>query len=296
VRFIVRFDQDVSGLAVGSPVTVKGLRVGTVREVAVVIDSGRATIDVPVVIDVVPGRITVDGARPEGEAAVYALAERLVAGGLRAGLESATPLGGAQRVALTFVPDAAPAELGRDGRYPELPTAPSLAEELRSTAEALLARVAALPIEGIVEEVRVTLAELRALLTAPEIRSFLDAVGAVSEEMRALIAGPELRAALAAVVDAGDELRALAQGLDARLEPSIAALQRAAGSIETAAAQTTTAMSGLERTVGPRSPLWDELLQTSRELAGTTRALRLLVEYLERHPDALLRGRPETPP
>jgi paraquat-inducible protein B len=144
--------------------------------------------------------------------------------------------------------------------------------------------------------VQVTLAELRALLTAPEIRSFLDAVGAVSEEMRALIAGPELRAALAAVVDAGDELRALAQGLDARLEPSIVALQRAAGSIETAAAQTTTAMSGLERTVGPRSPLWDELLQTSRELAGTTRAVRLLVEYLERHPDALLRGRPETPP
>ena len=64
VRFMVRFDQDVSGLSVGAPVTVKGLRVGTVREVAVVIDSASAVIDVPVVIDVVPERITVDGGMP----------------------------------------------------------------------------------------------------------------------------------------------------------------------------------------------------------------------------------------
>ena len=296
VRFMVRFDQDVSGLTVGAPVTVKGLRVGTVREVAVVIDTASAVIDVPVVIDVVPERITVDGGRPEDAAAVHDLARRLVAGGLRAGLESATPLGGPQRVTLAFVPDAEPAELGEGGRYPEIPTAPSLADELRGTLETLLERMAALPLEQVVAELTTTLVELRALVTAPEIREMLDTVGAVSDELRSLIAGPELREALGAVVDAGDELRALAAGLDARLEPSIGALQRAAGSIETAADQSTVAISGLEQTIGPRSPLWDELLQTSRELAGTTRALRLLVEYLERHPDALIRGRPETQP
>ncbi len=197
---------------------------------------------------------------------------------------------------LAFVPDAAPAELGEGGRYPEIPTAPSLADELRGTVETLLDRMAALPLEQVVAELTATLAELRALVTAPEIRQMLDTVGAVSDELRSLIAGPELREALAAVVDAGDELRALAAGLDARLEPSIGALQRAAGSIETAAGQSTLAISGLEQTIGPRSPLWGELLQTSRELAGTTRALRLLVEYLERHPDALIRGRQETQP
>ena len=296
VRFIVRFDQDVSGLSVGAPVTVKGLRVGTVREVAVVIDSTAAAIDVPVVIDVVPERITVDGGKPEDAAAVHTLAERLVAGGLRAGLESTTPLGGPQRVTLAFVPDAEPAQLIDGGHYPEIPTAPTFADALRTTAETLLARVAALPLEQVVNELTATLAELRALVTAPEIREMLDTVGAVSEELRGLIAGPELREALNAVVDAGGELRKLAAGLDARLEPSIAALQRAAGSIETAAGQSTVAISGLEQTIGPRSPLWDELLQTSRELAGTTRALRLLIEYLERHPDALIRGRQETQP
>lgn len=296
VRFVVRFADDVGGLAVGSPVTVKGRRVGTVREVAVVIDSVRAVIDVPVVIDVVPERISVDGAPPADEAAFYALAERLVANGMRAALESVTPLGGAQRVALAFAPEAGPAVLGRDGRYPEIPTALSLTEKLRSTVEALLARLADLPLEQVVNEATATLVELRALVTAPEVRQMLDTVGAASDELRTLIAGPEMREVLAALVEAGRELRSLVAGLDARLDPSIGAVQRAAGSVETAARETAVAMTGLQHTVGPRSPLWDEFLQTSRELSGTTRALRLLVEYLERHPDALLRGRSEIQP
>ena len=55
VRFLVRFAGNVQGLAVGAPVTIRGLRVGTVREVAVTFDSGTGQLDVPVIIDIVPG-------------------------------------------------------------------------------------------------------------------------------------------------------------------------------------------------------------------------------------------------
>ena len=296
VRFLVRFTDDVSGLGVGSPVTVRGLRVGTVREVAVVIDTSAATIDVPVVIDVVPDRLTVDGDRPADEAAVYALAERLVENGLRAALEAATPFGEPQHVALAFAPDAPPAHLDRTGRYPAIPAAPSLADELRSTVDDLLARIVALPLEETVAEANATLVALRALVTAPEIREALDLVAVAGDELRAFVTGPELREIMATLLDAARELQRTAAGLDARLDPSLEALARAAVTVESAARETTAVASGLERSIGPRSPLWDELMQASREVTGTTRALRLLVEYLERHPDALLRGRPETRP
>ena len=248
VRFLVHFDQDLNGLQAGAPVTVKGLRVGTVREVAVVIDSANATIDAPVVFDIVPDRITVDDGSLQDPNSVYALAKRLVADGLRAGIESLTPIGGPKRVTLSLVADAEPAELKEGGRYPEIPTAPSPAEELRASAEAFAARIEALPLEQMAEQLNVVLAELETLVSGPELRQALDA------------------------------------------------LQRAAGSIEQAAGQSTNAISGLEQTIGPRSLLWDELLRTSQELAGTTRALRLLVEYLERHPDALIRGKPGNQP
>ena len=70
VRFEVRFAGNVQGLAAGAPVTIRGLRVGTVREIAVTFDSGTGQLDVPVVIDVVPGSLVLDGRRLETEAAV----------------------------------------------------------------------------------------------------------------------------------------------------------------------------------------------------------------------------------
>ena len=59
----------------------------------------------PVVIDVVPERITIDGGKPEDAAAVHSLAERLVAGGLRAGLEATLNLirGGTDGARLSFM-------------------------------------------------------------------------------------------------------------------------------------------------------------------------------------------------
>ena len=70
VPFRVRFAGNVQGLAVGAPVTVRGLRVGTVREVAVTFDSGTGQLDVPVVIDIVPGSLVVDGQRAASPAEV----------------------------------------------------------------------------------------------------------------------------------------------------------------------------------------------------------------------------------
>lgn len=295
-RFLVRFAEDVSGLEVGSMVTVRGLRIGTVREIAVVIDSEAATMDVPVVIDVVPELIQVDGTRPADPAAVEALAARLVAKGLRATLESTSPLGGAQRVALVFEPDAQPVELGRGGRYPEIPAAPTLALELETALGEVVARIAGLPLERIADELLVTVRAVRDLVAGPELTRTLAVVERAGNELAALATGPEVRGALASVGQSADELQTLAAGLDARLTPVIDAILRAATTIETAAGDGATTFAGLERSMGPRSPLWGELLQTSRELSATTRSLRLLVEYLERHPDALLRGRPETVP
>ena len=54
VRFAVRFEGNVQGLVAGAPVTIRGLRVGTVREITVTFDSATGALDVPVVIDVVP--------------------------------------------------------------------------------------------------------------------------------------------------------------------------------------------------------------------------------------------------
>jgi len=55
--------------------------------------------------------------------------------------------------------------------------------------------------------------------------------------------------------------------------------------------QTQKTLAALEKTVSTDSPLQQELQQTLDELSGAARSLRLLADYLERHPEAILRGK-----
>jgi paraquat-inducible protein B len=55
--------------------------------------------------------------------------------------------------------------------------------------------------------------------------------------------------------------------------------------------QTQKTLAALEKTLSTDSPLQQELQQTLEELAGAARSLRLLADYLERNPEAILRGK-----
>ena len=51
-----------------------------------------------------------------------------------------------------------------------------------------------------------------------------------------------------------------------------------------------------ERTLAEDSPLQQDMRQTLRELTRAAGSLRILTDYLERHPESLVRGKPEDKP
>ena len=56
------------------------------------------------------------------------------------------------------------------------------------------------------------------------------------------------------------------------------------------------ALSSVDRTVlGPDAPVQQEFREALQEFAGAARAFRLLADYLDRHPESLLRGKKVTP-
>jgi len=54
-----------------------------------------------------------------------------------------------------------------------------------------------------------------------------------------------------------------------------------------------TALASANSTLQPNSPLAQSTVDTMRELSRTAAAFRTLADYLERHPEALIRGKPE---
>jgi len=52
-------------------------------------------------------------------------------------------------------------------------------------------------------------------------------------------------------------------------------------------------VNSAERTLADDSPLQQDMRQTLRELTRAAGSVRVLTDYLERHPESLLRGKPD---
>jgi paraquat-inducible protein B len=55
--------------------------------------------------------------------------------------------------------------------------------------------------------------------------------------------------------------------------------------------QTRVTLVGLEKVLAPNSPLQAEASRVLRELGAAARSFRIMADYLERHPEALIRGK-----
>ncbi len=98
--------------------------------------------------------------------------------------------------------------------------------------------------------------------------------------------GEDLRKSLEQLRTTLDSANALAKHVDADVVPELkSTLEQARHTLEEA-----------QKAVGEDSPIQSDLRDTLDEVSRASRSLRALVDFLERHPDALIRGRREESP
>jgi paraquat-inducible protein B len=68
-------------------------------------------------------------------------------------------------------------------------------------------------------------------------------------------------------------------------------MTRTLSNLDKTIAQADSTLKSIDTTFADDSPLSQELQTSMRELAEAARSLRILADYLERHPEALLRGK-----
>ena len=228
-RFLVQFDQSVGGLAPGAAVEFRGIQIGEVLDVQLVLDLETQTPRIPVLIELQPERIHVEG-REVGD-----LKERwksLVARGMRAQLKTGNILTGKLEIALDFHPDAPPAEINWDGPVPELPTVPSPIEEFKAGLMNFVQRLDDVPMEQIGNNLNGVLAELRVLSHSmnvelvPSLAATLDNAERALASVDSLVApdaeaSRELRRLLLELAEAAQAIRLLAEQLEQHPESLI---------------------------------------------------------------------------
>jgi paraquat-inducible protein B len=268
VQVVSYFSGSVSGLGVGSPVTMHGLVVGQVTHVHLAFDKANDKVLAPVRYEVEPERIVGVGGRMFGSAQEGL--ETLLKQGLRATLQSANLITGQQQVALDFVPNAPPVQLSMEDGYFVLPTTPGGGfASLAASATDLLNKVNTLPFDQIGKNLDGLLQSTNDLVSGPEAKQALTRLAATLAATERVMKN----------VDTGTA-PALKQlpAMTAELQKTVTNANKLLLSLDSGYGDNTKFSRDLERL----------LVQTNDALSS----IRSLADLLARHPEALIKGRP----
>ena len=294
LTYVLYFNDNLKGLNVGAPVTFRGTRVGTVSDIKVVIDAQGESIRTPVfmeldegsveVVNPAPGTIQEELNEERDRAFIQKLIEKR---GLRAQLEMQSLVTGQLHVQLDFFPDT-PIKLhtGRDDQFPEFPTVPSSLKQLAQKLEDL-------PLKDLVNSAVRAIHGFEQLMNSPDVGSLGSELKSLITEFRHLVKDIDRKLVpLAASLD--DTIRdtqGLVQNIDSRIEPMASSIEEVADAARTSLEQIEETLSAIEGFAGKDSALGYRLSTTLKELGAAARSVRDLADYLERHPESLLKGK-----
>ncbi len=330
-KYVLFFEGSVKGLQVGAPVVFRGVKIGQVIDFAMRLDPSDLSILIPVYVEieagtfVKPKKVFLLNIWSDQ----YKFMQALVDKGLRAQLQMQSFVTGQLVINLDFYPGK-PVKLSRtEKKYPEIPTVPSDIEEVKRRFEDLPVaeiaerlRSALAGIEKIVNspDMQKSVVTLNALLTDLDklVREMNAQVVPLASNIDKLV-----REMNAQVVPLASNIDKLVKDVNARVEPLSTSMQKAsdaayaafaqtektlamqegvsgqiAGSIKdtlasvrTTLQETQRAVRSIEDMVAQNPQLGYQAGKTLEDISALSRSLRSLVDYLERHPEALIKGK-----
>ncbi len=320
--FVVVFEGSLRGLSVGAPVTFRGVRIGQVSQITplVLVREDQVHLDVVVTLEILRGQFQgLDGSEIDFKRLNdREFAKRLSAAGIRAQLAMQSFLTGQLYVDLDFYPGSPLTLAAVETRYPQIGAIQGGLRRLGKTIETL-------PLDQLAAKALDTLQGIDRTVNSPRIGEILDALQKSAASLERLTAQLEsevaplvasVRGAAESTGAAMDQARrtlAFDSGVPGKMASSfigtmdqarqtlnlkdgpvalaLASLTRAAESADQALREAKNAFAEADQMLDPRSDTRRRLQVLLEELAAASRSLRVLADYLERHPEALIQGK-----
>jgi paraquat-inducible protein B len=244
----------------GDPVKLRGFTVGEVRSVGFYYDPASGEISTPGTLAIYPSLFHVKGLRAPTARAVAADIATLVSKGLRVSLARNPPLVGSYAVRLAMQPGSSgPDVLAMVDGLPQLPMASG-----SGGIGAVVSQFEKVPIAKIAHNA-------------------LD----ITRHIKTLTASPHLKDAIVQLDAALRQIHTMTRQSAPRIGPLIAQLRKAAADLQRTSASADVLLNGTATQSGVHTTL--------RQINQAAHAIRSLADYLDRHPEALLHGRPGGP-
>lgn len=291
--FILYFQNSANGLDVGAPVKFKGVRVGSVKEIRIhsfgAAKSLASRAYIPVVVSLDEALIQKEGIMkdftdPE-------LLKKHIEAGLRGQMELDSLISGKLFIELDYDRNSPLKLVQESGPYQEIPTRLSTIDEAGETASQVFSDLRTIDIAYMYTEFMNLIENLNAKVDALDFskmqNSFTDAADSVAVLAQSNELNEAIRNFKSASQKADKLLSTLDESMDAeRIQAMMVKLDDTLDQLNGAAAE-------LNNKMAPDSELSVELQNNLRMLRNTLQSANSLLEFLERHPNAILSGRSE---
>lgn len=288
-QYVLFFKESVKGLGVGSPVMFRGVEIGKVKSIVLQVDHDQIGVHVPVTIDIDEKKFIKEGGhRPD----VRTHFDRLIKRGLRGQLDMQSLVTGQLLIQLDFQPDTPVKLSGRKNKYREIPTVPSSLEKLTSTLKNL-------PIKKIADNVLHITDRVNTLLNDGRVDQIIDGIDDTVANTDKLVIkvdnkADELLARFItlekSITVVADDATRLLTNVNQEVQPLSRELSKSLKAAKKALDQADVTLATVNDFVD-RSDTRVKLNRALDEIASGARSLGELAEYLERHPEALLKGK-----
>ena len=322
-RYVSYFQGSVKGLRVGAPVVFRGAQVGEVTDVTIYANRQDHSARIAVLYEILPGNFRSEGPAPKDNEKNM---QELIQSGLRAQLEMQSIVTGQLMINIDFHPDKPLRLVGtKEIKLPEdvieIPTIETTMQKIEQILEDT-------SLNEIVSSVSKSLKSIEGIMTSEELTKSLHYLKQTLKEVRDLTRHLDekidpLTADLTQTLKDTQELLSsvnghvdpLAVSFKRTSDTATATLNDARGLVKDVDGQINDLAGGIKDVIGHAgktlqsadetlvvvsatlqdgSPLRFEVSNALEELARAAQSLRILANYIERHPDALLRGRADT--
>jgi len=294
------FEGSVKGLNVGSSVVFRGVKIGEVSQIKVNFDSVTLSVNIPVIYEVYPDSFREIGPQVKVENKEFHRA--LIAKGLKAQLQMQSLVTGQLMINVDFLPQRPAkmfgvhkAELGKQfGDLWEIPTVPTPLQELENI-------LSGINIKEIAEDVRRAMDGIAKLATSPDLHASIGELRQTMTDIQKLVRNIDSKVEpLATGID--QTLVEVRAGIDQTLVEVRAGIgdarklmrsniKEAADSATTALDQANVTLKSIEDIAEEGTQLRYDISAALKEIAAAARSVRVLADFIEQHPDAILRGR-----
>ncbi|MGL4186403.1 MAG: intermembrane transport protein PqiB, partial [Thiotrichaceae bacterium] len=266
--YVMHFQGNVRGLAVGNPVEFQGVPVGQVENIDIRLDKTSQQLKVPVLVSIQPQQFDESLTPNTADMAMRQLVDR----GLRAKLDTSSLLTGQKVITLTMEKSPKSADIVKIGGYSEFPTISAALDDLPAMAA------------DVMSSLQETLDGVKCIVNSGKLDKTIDSANSMLKEVEKAV----------------KEAQKVIKQVDQQTLPGVTKnLERVTGNVDQVSQEFNRSLQQLQgsleqidRLTARNSPTQYQLDEMMEEVTNAARSVRTLSETLERKPNSLLRGKP----